>query len=64
MKARCTLAEPQPVQSSQGLTHTTDTTFLHCKQFDANASVGAATDETGIPDGWMGLDIGPKSIEK
>lgn len=22
---------------------------------------GAANDETGIPDGWMGLDIGPES---
>jgi phosphoglycerate kinase len=25
--------------------------------------VGAATDESGIPDGEMGLDVGPKSIE-
>src|SRR5262249_14283931 len=24
---------------------------------------GAATDETGIPDGWMGLDCGERSIE-
>eukprot|EP00835_Amoeboradix_gromovi_P000971 NODE_37_length_31305_cov_0.348939.p7 type:complete len:419 gc:universal NODE_37_length_31305_cov_0.348939:19253-17997(-) len=30
-------------------------------KFDENANVGAATDESGIPDGWMGLDIGPKS---
>ena len=32
-------------------------------KFDANAAVGAATVEEGIPDGWMGLDAGPKSIE-
>lgn len=24
---------------------------------------GDAKDETGIPEGWMGLDIGPKSVE-
>ena len=23
----------------------------------------SATDEEGIPDGWLGLDVGPKSIE-
>ena len=26
--------------------------------------VGTATDESGIPDGWMGLDCGPQSILK
>jgi len=30
-------------------------------QFDKDAKVGAATDADGIPDGWMGLDVGPKS---
>lgn len=30
-------------------------------KFDAKAQVGSATDAEGIPDGWMGLDIGPKS---
>jgi phosphoglycerate kinase len=32
-------------------------------KFDANASTQAATDATGIPAGWMGLDGGPASIE-
>lgn len=32
-------------------------------KFDKNAQVGYATDESGIPDGWLGLDCGPKSIE-
>nr|WOL36636.1 hypothetical protein [Pseudogymnoascus verrucosus] len=31
--------------------------------FAENAKVGSATDEEGIPDGWMGLDCGPKSTE-
>jgi 3-phosphoglycerate kinase len=32
-------------------------------KFDAKAQVGSATDAEGIPDGWMGLDAGPKSRE-
>lgn len=32
-------------------------------KFDANATTGSATVEEGIPDGWMGMDAGPKSIE-
>merc|ERR1712013_264739 len=30
-------------------------------KFAEDAAVGAATMEEGIPDGWMGLDCGPKS---
>jgi len=30
-------------------------------KFDKNATVGEANDESGIPDGHLGLDIGPKS---
>jgi phosphoglycerate kinase len=32
-------------------------------KFDANAATQGASDATGIPVGWMGLDAGPKSIE-
>jgi phosphoglycerate kinase len=32
-------------------------------KFDAAANVQAADDTTGIPAGWMGLDVGPKTIE-
>jgi phosphoglycerate kinase len=39
------------------------TDFVTADKFDKDAAVGAADDKTGIPDGWMGLDIGPKSIE-
>ena len=30
-------------------------------KFAADAQVKAADDSTGIPDGWMGLDVGPRS---
>ena len=30
-------------------------------KFSPDAQVGAADDTTGIPDGWLGLDVGPKS---
>jgi phosphoglycerate kinase len=33
-------------------------------KFDAAAAVKNADDSTGIPQGWMGLDVGPKSIER
>ena len=37
--------------------------FITGDKFSADAAVGAATVEGGIPDGWMGLDCGPKSRE-
>lgn len=37
--------------------------FVTADKFAENAAVGAADVETGIPDGWMGLDVGPKSRE-
>ncbi|KAI9227984.1 MAG: 3-phosphoglycerate kinase [Piptocephalis tieghemiana] len=33
-------------------------------KFDKDASVKEATDASGVPDGWLGLDIGPKSVEQ
>ncbi|PHH59109.1 hypothetical protein CDD82_2552 [Ophiocordyceps australis] len=35
--------------------------FITADKFDKNATTGTATDSTGIPDGWMGLDCGPES---
>jgi phosphoglycerate kinase len=35
--------------------------YVTADKFDKNAQVGEATDESGIPDGWLGLDVGPKS---
>lgn len=37
--------------------------YVTADKFDKDAQTGHATDEEGIPDGWMGLDCGPKSIE-
>ncbi|MDB6167487.1 MAG: pgk [Verrucomicrobia bacterium] len=36
--------------------------YLCADRFDANANTRPATDATGIPDGWQGLDAGPQSI--
>ncbi|KAF9157115.1 phosphoglycerate kinase [Linnemannia schmuckeri] len=35
--------------------------YVTADSFSATAKVGYATDETGIPDGWLGLDCGEKS---
>ncbi|KAG8810966.1 phosphoglycerate kinase [Serendipita sp. 399] len=37
--------------------------YVTADKFDKDAQVGEATDETGIPDGWLGLDVGPKTSE-
>ncbi|KAH9951431.1 phosphoglycerate kinase [Amylocystis lapponica] len=37
--------------------------FITADKFDKDATTGTATDAEGIPDGWMGLDAGPKSRE-
>jgi len=36
--------------------------YVCADKFDAAASTRPADDDTGIPDGWMGLDCGPRSI--
>ncbi|PWN94899.1 putative PGK1-phosphoglycerate kinase [Tilletiopsis washingtonensis] len=35
--------------------------YVTADKFAKDAQVGSATDAEGIPDGWMGLDAGPKS---
>ncbi|KAF8004408.1 hypothetical protein OXX80_007914 [Metschnikowia pulcherrima] len=37
--------------------------FVTADDFNKDANTGVATQEEGIPDGWMGLDAGPKSRE-
>ena len=37
--------------------------FVTADKFAENAATGTATVESGIPQGWMGLDCGPKSVE-
>jgi len=38
--------------------------YITADKFAKDAKVGYATDEQGIPDGYMGLDVGPLSREK
>nr|QBH73950.1 phosphoglycerate kinase [Encarsia formosa] len=35
--------------------------FVTADKFAEDAAVGAADVDSGIPDGWMGLDVGPRS---
>lgn len=37
--------------------------YVTADKFDKDAQVGEATDDTGIQDGWLGLDVGPKTSE-
>lgn len=37
--------------------------YVTADKFDKDAKVGYATDEQGIEDGWLGLDVGEKSIK-
>ncbi|KAE9389737.1 phosphoglycerate kinase, partial [Gymnopus androsaceus JB14] len=37
--------------------------YITADKFDKDAKSGTATDAEGIPDGWLGLDVGPKSRE-
>jgi phosphoglycerate kinase len=37
--------------------------YVIADKFASDAAVKAADDSAGIPDGWMGLDVGPKSTE-
>ena len=37
--------------------------YITADKFDKDAKTGYATDQDGIPDGWMGLDCGEKSIK-
>ena len=39
------------------------TDYITADKFDKDAQTGYATDSDGIPDGWLGLDCGEKSIE-
>ncbi|XP_066148857.1 phosphoglycerate kinase [Euwallacea fornicatus] len=38
--------------------------FITADKFDEHAQSGTASVESGIPDGWMGLDIGQQTIQQ
>jgi len=46
----------------RGVTVQLPTDFITGDKFAKDAQVGSADDQTGIPDGWLGLDIGPASV--
>jgi len=48
---------------SKGVKLVLPTDYVTADKFSADAKTGYATDQDGIPDGWMGLDCGKKSIE-
>ncbi|KAF8635117.1 hypothetical protein AX17_004029 [Amanita inopinata Kibby_2008] len=37
--------------------------YITANKFDKDAQTGVTDDRDGIPDGWMGLDVGPQSRE-
>ncbi|PFH45272.1 hypothetical protein AMATHDRAFT_71885 [Amanita thiersii Skay4041] len=37
--------------------------YITADKFSKDAKMGSADDQDGIPDGWMGLDVGPRSSE-
>lgn len=38
--------------------------FVCGDRFAADAAVKVCDDSEGVPDGWLGLDVGPKTVEK
>ncbi len=62
-----TVVAPRTVASAmaaaKGVKITLPVDFICADKFDANAATCVVNDQQGIPDGWMGLDAGPKSIE-
>uniref|UniRef100_K1QCC1 Phosphoglycerate kinase n=1 Tax=Magallana gigas TaxID=29159 RepID=K1QCC1_MAGGI len=50
--------------AKNNVTITLPSDFVTGDKFAEDATVGSATVETGIPDGCMGLDVGPQSIAK
>lgn len=37
--------------------------FVCGDKFAADANTQICEDKAGVPDGWMGLDVGPKTVE-
>ena len=56
------VAELVAKAKERGVRITLPVDYVCADKFDPNAETRPADDSTGIPDGWMGLDAGPKSI--
>ena len=50
-------------EGEKGVKITLPVDYVCGDKFAADAAVQDATDETGVPAGWMGLDVGPKTNE-
>ena len=57
------VAELEAAAKARGVELIFPIDFVAADKFDPNANTQPATLESGIPDGWEGLDAGPKSIE-
>ena len=47
--------------TAKGVKITLPVDYVIADKFDANANTQVVTDQQGIPAGWLGLDVGPKS---
>jgi phosphoglycerate kinase len=57
------VAELEAKATSRGVELIFPVDFVCGDKFSADANTQPATLESGIPDGWEGMDAGPKSIE-
>jgi phosphoglycerate kinase len=55
------VAELAAKAKAKGVTLTFPVDYIAADRFAADAATRPADDQTGIPAGWMGLDVGPKS---
>ncbi|KAI9683174.1 MAG: phosphoglycerate kinase [Trizodia sp. TS-e1964] len=58
-----TVAEVMEKAKKHGVKVVLPSDYITADKFAKDAKTGYATDEEGIPDGWMGLDCGHKSLE-
>ena len=57
------VAELAAKAKAKGVKLTLPVDYVAADKFDAAAATKIVDDKAGIPAGWLGLDIGPKSIE-
>jgi len=55
------VAELAAKAKAKGVKLTLPVDYIAADKFAADAATQPADDKTGIPDGWLGLDVGPKS---
>jgi phosphoglycerate kinase len=56
------VAELAAKATAKGVKLTLPVDYIAADKFAADAATKSVDDSTGIPAGWMGLDVGPKSI--